>query len=169
MRAKTDFPLAEKAKTLARGNNYEAFEIGQVLNHHWGRTLNSGDNSLFTSLTLHFNPTYFNAEYAAAMGHDKIVVNPLLVFNTILGMSVEDLSEIGGPFLGINECNFHETVYEGDTIHARSTVIDKRESEKNPNIGIVTWHTQGFNQKGELVIDYKRTNIVAKAGKRATI
>ncbi|MEG9863011.1 MAG: MaoC family dehydratase [Parvularculales bacterium] len=166
---KLPFPGADKAKLLKIGNKYEDFEIGQVFDHHWGRTLNSGDNAQFTYLTLHFNPNYFNAEYAKANGHDKIVVNPLLVFNTVLGMSVEDLSERGGPFLGINELTHHQTVYEGDTIVASSTVIDKRESNSNPDVGIVTWLTQGFNQHDELVIDYKRSNIVAKRIKRAKI
>ena len=159
------FAGADRAKLLAIGNQFEKFEVGQVFEHHWGRTLNCGDNAQFSYLTLHFNPNYFNAEYAKANGHDKIVVNPLLVFNTVLGMSVEDLSEIGGPFLGINELTHHQTVYEGDTIIARSTVLDKRESKSNSDVGIVTWHTQGFNQRDELVIDYKRSNIVAKSGK----
>ena len=163
------FPGAERAELLVVGNQYEDFEVGQVFEHHWGRTLNSGDNAQFTYLTLHFNPNYFNAEYAKANGHDKIVVNPRLVCNTVLGMSVEDLSERGGPFLGINELTHHQTVYEGDTIVARSTVLDKRESQSNADVGIVTWHTQGFNQRDELVIDYKRSNIVAKSGKRAKI
>ena len=163
------FPNADKAELLLVGNQYEDFEIGQVFEHHWGRTLNSGDNAQFSYLTLHFNPNYLNAEYAKANGHEKIVVNPLLVFNTVLGMSVEDLSERGGPFLGINELTHHAFVYEGDTIVARSTVLDKRESQSNPDVGIVTWHTQGFNQRDELVIDYKRSNIVAKSGKRAKI
>ncbi|MBF2754221.1 MAG: MaoC family dehydratase [Gammaproteobacteria bacterium AqS3] len=166
---KLPFPGADRAKLLLPGNQYEDFEVGQVFEHHWGRTLNGGDNALFSCLTLHFNPNYFNAEYARANGHDRILVNPLLVFNTVLGMSVEDLSERGGPFLGINELTHHRSVYEGDTLVARSTVLDKRESTSNPDVGIVTWCTEGFNQHDELVIDYRRSNIVAKRGRRARI
>ena len=29
-------------------------------------------------------------------------------------------------------------------------------------MGIVTWHTEGFNQNGERVIEFKRTNLVNK-------
>ena len=46
------------------------------------------------------------------------------MFNTIVGLSVEDLS-LGGPFVGINDCVFHKDVYVGDTL-AKSEVIDKR-------------------------------------------
>ena len=39
-----------------KGNQYEDFTEGQVLEHHWGRTINAGDNSLFSAAMLHFNP-----------------------------------------------------------------------------------------------------------------
>lgn len=152
-----------KAVTIEKGRGYDDFELGQVFHHHWGRTLNSGDNSLFTTLTLHFNPMYFNAPYAAAHGHDRIPVNPLLVFNTVLGMSVEDLSEGGGPFLGIDECTYYATVYEGDTLYATSEVIGKRETSKDPNVGVVTWHTKGINQDDEVVLEFKRSNLSTKS------
>jgi itaconyl-CoA hydratase len=81
---------------------------------------------------------------------------------TVVGLSVEDLSEAGGPFLGMEDCTFHRPVYPGDTLTARSTVVEARESESRPNVGIVTWHTEAHNQRGELVVDYRRTNLVAK-------
>lgn len=153
--------LEKRSRSVPKGNRYEDFELGRRFEHHWGRTLNDGDNSLFTTLTLHYNPLYFNAEYAAAHGHDRVVVNPLLVFNTVFGLTVEDLSEGGGPFLGVNELTYHAPVYVGDTLTARSEVIDKRESGSKPDMGIVTWHTRGY-RSDEMVIDFKRTNLVRK-------
>ena len=88
------------------------------------------------------------------------MVNPLLVFNTVFGMSVEDLSEGGGPFLGVDAMTHHRPVHVGDTVYAQSEVVGKRTSEKFPGFGIVTWHTKGLNQDGEMVIDYRRTNLV---------
>ena len=155
-------PVADfrkQAKLWPKGNTYEEFEVGMVFQHHWGRTLNEGDNSLFTTLTLHFNPLYFNEPYAKAHGHPGVVVNPLLVFNTVFGMSVEDLSEGGGPFLGVDAMTHHRPVHVGDTVYARSEVVGKRTSEKFPGFGIVTWHTKGLNQDGEMVVDYRRTNL----------
>ena len=108
-----------RAKKWPKGNHYEDFELGHVYHHHWGRTLNDGDNSLFSTLTLSFNPLYFNAEYAAAHGHGGVVLNPMLVFLTVFGLSVEDLSEAGGLFLGVDDLKFHRTVYPGETLSAR--------------------------------------------------
>ena len=43
--------------------------------------------------------------------------------------SVEDLSEGGGPFLGVDQATFHRPVHPGDTLVARSTVAGKRVGE----------------------------------------
>ncbi|MDA8247783.1 MAG: MaoC family dehydratase, partial [Rhodospirillales bacterium] len=58
-----------RAVTRRRGRCFEDFQPGQLFRHHWGRTVNAGDNALFSTLTLSFNPLYFNAEYATAHGH----------------------------------------------------------------------------------------------------
>jgi acyl dehydratase len=150
------FPLVPK------GNRFEDFSEGKTFEHHWGRTINEADNSLFATLALRFTPLYFNSEYARAHGHPGIVVDPLLVLCTAVGLSVEDLSEAGGPFLGLDGVEFHRSVYPGDTVTARSVVASKRESDSRPQFGIVTWKTEVFNQKREIVLSYHRTNLVAK-------
>lgn len=149
--------------TLVRkGNAFEDFQVGRSFHHHWGRTLTDADNALFTTMTLAYNPLYFNAEFARSEGHPTIVINPMLVLCTVVGLSVEDLSEAGGAFLGIDELTFHRPAYPGDTMNARSAVVSIRESESRPRFGVVTWHTEGINQRGELVVDYNRSNLVAK-------
>lgn len=149
-----------RAKPVPKGHTFDDFVPGRVFEHHWGRTITESETAQFSTLTLHFNPHYYNAHYARAHGHPGIVANPLLVWATVFGLTVEDLSEGGGPFLGVNELTYHRPVYPGDTLVARSTVLDRRLSETMKDFGIVTWHTEGSNQRGELVIDYKRTNLV---------
>ena len=53
-----------RARLVPKGNRYEDFEVGRVFRHHWGRTITESESTLFSTLTLHFNPHYFNAEYA---------------------------------------------------------------------------------------------------------
>ncbi len=136
--------------------------MGRAFDHHWGRTITAGDNALFSTATCNWNPMHLNAEFAKAHGHRDMVVNPMLVLCTAVGLSVEDLSEIGGPFLGMEDVRFHQPVYPGDTLVAGSRVVDARESASRPGTGIVTWHTEARNQHGELVVDFLRTNLVAK-------
>jgi len=153
-------------KKIDKANRFEKFEVGQVYKHHWGRTITEGDNTLFSTLTMNYNPLYFNKEYAKEMGYEGTVVNPLLVMNTLLGLSVEDLSEGGGPFLSINNCRFHKTFYPGDTLSAESVVVDKRETKSRPEHGIVHWKTVGKNQRGEVVVEYERMNLIKKREER---
>ena len=154
--------IRDRAELKPKGNRYEDMTDGRVFEHHWGRTITPGDNAAFTTQTLSFCPLYFNEPYAKEHGHPTTVVNPLLVFNSVFGMTVEDLSEGGGPFLGVDECQFIEPVYVGDTLTARSTVIGARVSNGQPGFGIVTWHTEGFNQNDIRVIDFRRANLVTR-------
>ena len=154
--------LKSRAVPRPRGHRYEDFSVGQTFKHHWGRTLTAADNTLFATLTLHYNPLYTNLDYARAHGHADLVVCPLLLFNTVFGLSVEDLSEGGGPFLGVDKLTYHRPVLVGETVYADSEVLACRETESRPNFGIVTWHTKGHAVSGDLVIDFQRANLVRK-------
>jgi len=154
--------MRARAKLWPKGNLFEEFHEGQTFEHHWGRTITETDTVLFTTLTLSFNPLYFNRVFAKAHGHPDIVVNPQLVFNVVLGLSVEDCSEIGGPFLGVYELIYDRPVYPGTTIRARSTTIEARISGSNPRNGVVTWRTEGFDEAGERVVGFRRSNLVRR-------
>src|SRR5437867_13176235 len=104
---------------------------------------------------------YLRAEFARAHGHDDVVVNPMLVVCTVVGLSVEDLSEGGGAFLGLDAYTFHRPVHPGDTVTARSVVVDMRPSTSRPGTGVVTWHTEACGQRGALVVDFPRANPAA--------
>jgi acyl dehydratase len=147
---------------VRKGHRFEEFEVGQVWTHHWGRTITAGDNALFSTATCHWSPMYLNAEYARAHDHPDVVVNPMLLLCVAVGLSVEDLSEAGGPFLGVEDCVFHKPLYPGDTLTARSTVVDARTSASRLDAGIVTWHTEAHDQHGALVLEFHRTNLVAR-------
>jgi acyl dehydratase len=141
-------------------NAYEDMPLGKVFNHHWGRTLHACDNIIFCSETGQYNPTYFNVEYARSLGYEDIPVHPLFVFNVVGGMTVEDLSEGGGLFLGIDNLNNLKPVYPGDTLASSSEIVERRLSKSRPGWGIITWRTRGVNQRDELVIEFDKTNLV---------
>ena len=83
---------------VVKGNRFADFEVGQVLRHHWGRTITEADNVVYSTSMCTWNPLYLNIEYARSVGHPTIVVNPMLVLCMTVGLSVEDLSEMGGRF-----------------------------------------------------------------------
>ncbi|MGO9055852.1 MAG: MaoC family dehydratase [Candidatus Binataceae bacterium] len=148
-------------RKIERGHYFEDFEVGQVFKHHWGRTINEGDNSLFTSVTMNFNPAYFNREYARTLGYNDIIVNHMLVLNVVFGLSVEDLSERAIAHLGYERLKFLGTVYAGDTLTSQSEVLSKREASR-PDRGVVKFRTTGINQRGEKVLEYERPVLIRK-------
>jgi acyl dehydratase len=66
--------------------------------------------------------------------------------------------------LGWDEVRLPNPVFEGDTIYSRSEVLSTRESKSRANVGIVTVKTEGYNQNGVTVIEFKRTFMVYKRG-----
>jgi acyl dehydratase len=74
----------------------------------------------------------------------------------VTGLSVADVSE-RGVNLGWREVRLPAPVFAGDTIHAETEVLAKRESKSRPGFGIVTVRTRGLNQRDEAVIEFERS------------
>jgi itaconyl-CoA hydratase len=147
-----------------KGRIYEDFEVGDVYEHPLGRTILAADNSWFTLLTMNTNPIHFDAHYAATTEFRKPLVNSCLMLAIVTGQSVTDLSQNAAANLAWDEIRLPNPVFEGDTIYAKSEVLDKRESKSRPNVGIVRVKTSGLNQDGLVVIEFKRTFMVYKRG-----
>jgi len=56
---------------------------------------------------------------------------------------------------------FEKPTFIGDTLYAKSRVLDLRESSQGDR-GVVTVETLGFNQRGETVCSYTRRGLVPK-------
>ena len=153
-------------RKIERGHYFEDFEVGHLFQHHWGRTITEGDNAFFSSVTMNFNPAYFNREYARSLGYQGVIVNHLLVMNVVFGLSVEDLSERAIAHLGYEKLKYLATVYPGDTLTCESLVLDKRDTSR-PDRGVVRFRTSGYNQRGEKVLEYERPVLIRKRNLKA--
>jgi itaconyl-CoA hydratase len=151
-------------KTGWTGRVFEDFEVGDVYNHPLGRTILAADNTWFTLLTMNTNPVHFDAAYAARTEFGKPLVNSCLTLAIVTGQSVTDLSQNAVANLGWDEVRLPHPVFEGDTIYARSEVLDTRESKSRPHVGIVRVKTTGFNQDRTVVLEFTRTFMVYKRG-----
>ncbi len=149
-----------RRRVIERGRYYEDFSVGDVYQHHWGKTITQAEAILFANWTMNANPLYFNAVYARSLGHPEPPVHPLLVMNVVFGMSVEDLSEQALAHLGYWKMQFSHPTYPGDTLFAESRVLAKRPSESKNDRGIVHVETVGRNQDGKEVIRYQRKILV---------
>jgi itaconyl-CoA hydratase len=146
------------------GRVYEDFEVGDVYEHPLGRTILAADNAWFTLLTQNTNAIHFDQAYASRTEFGRILVNSCLTLSLVTGQSVTDVSQNVMANLGWDEVRLPHPVFEGDTIRSRSEVLEKRESRSRPNVGIVTVQSTGYNQDGQVVIEFKRTVMVYRRG-----
>ena len=144
------------------GRALEDFAVGDVYDHPLGRTVLAADNLWFTLLTMNTNPTHIDAAYSARTEYGKRLVNSCLTLAILTGQSVTDISQNAFANLGWDDVRMPHPVFEGDTLYARSEVLDVRESRSRPTVGLVQVKTTGFNQDGQTVMEFKRTVMVYK-------
>lgn len=146
-----------------RGRVFEDFVAGDVYEHGLGRTVTQADNIWFTLLTVNTNPIHFDAAYAARTEWGRPLVDSTFTLAVITGLTVADLSR-NAVNLGWDEVRLPHPVFEGDTLYARSEVLETRESRSRPHMGIVRFRTRGANQDGVVVIEFVRTIMVYRRG-----
>ena len=145
-----------------RGRFFEDFEVGDVYEHPLGRTVTTTDNAWFTLLTQNTAPIHFDRHYAEQTEFGQPLVDSTFTLALVTGQSVTDVSQNVFANLGWDEVRLPAPVFEGDTIYSQSEVLEKRESNSRPEVGIVKVKTTGFNQGGEVVITFNRTIMVYK-------
>lgn len=148
------------AKTHA-GNFYEDFAVGQVFRHAVPRTVSEGDLALYIALTGDRRPLHCSTEFARSLGFPRETAHDLLVFHIVFGRAVPDVSLNSPANLGYADVRFLQPVYPGDTLHAETEVIGRRETSRD-DVGIVWVHTRGYNQRDEPVLQFYRWAMVNK-------
>jgi len=146
------------------GRYFEDFAVGEIYKHWPGRTITATDNTWFTLLTMNQHPIHFDEEYARHTEFGKPLVNSALTLAIVAGMSVADVSQKAIANLGWTDIKMPAPVFNGDTIYAESTVLEKRVSKSRPTQGIVTVATRAWKQDGTTVMTYSRSVLVPMRG-----
>jgi 2-methylfumaryl-CoA hydratase len=149
------------------GRLFEDFALGQRLLHAVPRTLHGGDIALYMALTGERPPLASSTELARSLGFVREVVPDLLVFHTVFGKSVPDVSHHATANLGYADVRFLRPVYPGDTLVAETEVIGLREVSSG-EAGVVYVRTRGTNQKGQDVVSFVRWVLIPKRDRGAT-
>jgi itaconyl-CoA hydratase len=147
-----------------QGRFFEDFEVGAVYRSRLGRTITQADNIWFTCITMNTNPIHFDAEYASHTEFKRPLVNSCFTLALVTGQSVIDLTINAVANLGWDSVTLPHPLFEGDTVYAKSEVLETRESRSRPNVGIVRVRTTGMNQDGATVIEFLRTFMIWKRG-----
>lgn len=143
------------------GYFFEDYHVGQVLHHATPRTLNDGDIAMYQAL---YGPRFAlqsSSLFAAGLDFQDPPLDDLLLFHTVFGKTVPDLSLNAIANLGYAEGRFFNRCASGDTIDAVSEVIGLKENS-NGKSGIVWVRTKGFGRDDDPVLEYVRWVMIRK-------
>ncbi len=144
------------------GNFYEDFIVGETIRHASSKTIFESDNNFFSLLTMNHHPVHLDINYAEQQQHGKILVVGTLVFSLAVGLTVADISGKAVANLGYESVKHLKPTFIGDTIYARTEILDKRESSSKDDRGIVSVITYASNQNNEDVLSFERSVLIKK-------
>lgn len=139
----------------AYGRWFEDLPEGLEIRHWPGRTVTQFDDIWFSQMTMNQHPLHSDDAVGRASEHGECLVNGILVLALVHGMTVADLSG-RGVHLGYREVTMLAPTVHGDSLYARSRVIEARRSRSRPDQGIVWVETHGFTHRDVDVIRYQR-------------
>ncbi|WOI54188.1 MaoC family dehydratase [Parvularcula sp. LCG005] len=140
---------------------FEEFSVGQVFDHEWTRTVTTSDNMQFSLMTMNPQPLHIDHHAAAQSEFGRPLMNSLFSLGLLVGMTVNDTTlNTTVANLGMDKVVFPAPLFEGDTVHARTTVKDVRPSKSRPGQGIVTFLHELFKQDDTLVASCERAALM---------
>jgi acyl dehydratase len=101
-------------------------------------------------------PFHIDEEAARQTPWGGLIASGWHTIGIVMRLTVEcyinDSASLGSP--GIDEIRFLKPVRPGDTITARSTVLEVAPSRSKADRGHIITRAEAFNQKGELVLSF---------------
>jgi acyl dehydratase len=146
------------------GLYFDEFQEGAVFNHPIRRTVTEMDNTLFSCLTHNPQPLHIDRHYCETQTEfGQPLMNSLFTLGLMIGISVNDIT-LGTTIanLGMTEVKFPAPLFNGDTVHVRTTVVGKRDSASRPKAGIIDFLHEAFNQNDKLVAVCRRQAFLHK-------
>ena len=159
-----DAGAAGRTIVASYGRYLEDFQVGDVYEHRPGRTITDADNLQHSLLTMNKHAVHCDHAYAAQSEFGKPLVNSTLTLAIVTGMTVDDISAKAIANLGWREVKLTAPVFPGDTVYARTRILDVRESKSRPNQGVLTTFTEGYKADGTVFLSFERSCLVPKRG-----
>jgi len=114
-------------------------------------------------MTHNPQPLHLDAEFARQTHYGQILVNSYFTLALVVGISVGETTvgtTIGN--LGMEQVEFPNPVFIGDTLRVRTRILDRRESKSKPDRGIVWFEHVALNQRDEKVCECVRKGMMLR-------
>ncbi|MBX3573578.1 MAG: dehydratase [Mesorhizobium sp.] len=128
------------------------------------RTVTEADVNLFGGLTGDLAELHTSEGYARTTEFGGRIAHGMLSLSLAHGLVVRSGHMVGTglALLGWNAIKFHAPMRLGDTVRARWTTIEKRESRSRPDAGIVVDRIELFTLDGTLVLSGEVAELVRR-------
>ncbi|MFT4563331.1 MAG: itaconyl-CoA hydratase [Gammaproteobacteria bacterium] len=129
---------------------------------HWPRRSLLRDEGIqHAHRSLELAPQYHDLDWMDAHAGGEFRFLESWIIALVTAMTTRTFGRVVAN-LGWTDLEFKTLARPGDTIEAQSVILDKRESKSRPNEGILSVETLAHNQRGELVLSYRRKLLVYK-------
>jgi len=139
---------------------FEEYEAGTV-RESLGRTITETDIVLHAGQSGDFYPHHMDAEWCKGQDFKERIAHGTLVLTVAVGLTSAAVNPEAFTY-GYDRLRFIKPVFIGDTLHARVTLKEKRDSPKRPEYGLVVELVEALNQRQEVVLACEHLLMVKK-------
>ncbi len=143
------------------GRFFEDYSVGETIVHAVPRTISGGERALYHALYPARHAIFSSDAFAQSCGLAGAPLDDLILFHTVFGKTVPDISLNAVANLGYGEGRWLKPVRSGVTLTSTSEVIGLKENS-NGKTGVVWVRTTGRNEAGVAVLEYVRWAMVRK-------
>jgi len=149
------------SELTGKANYFEDFDLGQVIKHARGKTIEGLENVLITNLVMNTAQAHFNEDAMKTSPYGGRLSYGGVNFSVAMGLAMQDCGENALAELAMDNIRLMHPVVHGDTIYAYSEVLEKRDAERE-DAGLVTFRHYGVNQDDKLVFQGERTMLIKR-------
>jgi acyl dehydratase len=144
-----------------RNNYFEDFEVGQVIRHARGKTVEGLENVLITNLVMNTAQSHFNEDAMKNSPYGGRLSYGGVNFSLAMGLAMQDCGENALAELGMDKIRLKGPLYHGDTLYCYSEVMEARDSDRE-DAGIVRFKHYGVNQRDQHIFEGERWVLIKR-------
>jgi itaconyl-CoA hydratase len=142
-------------------NYFEDFEVGQVIRHARGKTIEPLENVSITNLVMNTAQGHFNEHAMSSSQFKRRISYGGVNFSVIMGLASQDTCENALAELGLDNIRLLTPVFHGDTLYAYSEVLSKEDGPQ-VDVGIIVFRHYGVNQDDKQVFEGDRRVLIKR-------
>ena len=135
------------------------FQAGQVIEAGPYRL----DEAELLQFARSYDPQWFHTDAVAAQSgrFGGLIASGWQTCAIAMRLAVDEVLEGSQSYAspGVEHIRWRHPVRAGDALRLRATVIETRISRQRPELGILRWRWQLFNQQGTEVLDLEATSL----------